>query len=547
VVDWFAPAPKVSPDFIEATKIKKEVKMRRIAFLLIATLLVMGLVLPGCGGGGGGGADTRPPITFAIADAMTDITGENAWDGATMAQDEINAGLGVNVGGVYHKIALVKVDTNEVNGTPDQGVTALQSVIDDVDFVLGGFRTESLTVYREVAMDAQKLFMDCGAATMALTYSVAQDYDTYKYFFRVTPYNDGFLVTSCFKMTSAVGTALKNDLIAEGDAVNPDYQVTAESKLRVAILMENLSWCAGMVDAAKAYLPAYGFSVVGTWLVGATDTDISTTLASIAAAKPHIIFTAFSGPVGAVYSKQKAELGIPAMTIGINVPGTLKAEWTNTDGKCQGEVILDTWAEGMATGPKAVDFFNNFVTKFGDYPGYTAMTYDEIYALKAAIEAVSAANGYTKIADVIKPANIDHLIQYLETTKWTGGVSYPGAYYPMPAIDMGAGKYALSEAQVRALYPSLGTYSKTGWMAYSDFISGQALDAVAHLPHDVVYGPGYATGIGVQWQNGHKVGIWPMDLGSDYDAALTDQYGNWNFQYPGTAALLIPIDGFLAS
>jgi len=520
--------------------------MKRIALLMIANLLVIGLALPGCAGGDRI-EDTRPPITFAIAQAMSDITGEHAWDAATMARDEINAGAGVNVGGVYHRIALVRVDTNEVLGTADQGVSALLAVIDKVDFVLGGFRTENLQVYREVAMDAKKMFMDCGASTMSLTYSVVQDYDRYKYFFRITPCNDAFLLTSFFKITSAAGTALKDALLAKGDAVSEDYRVPGDGKLRVAVIAENTGWPAATALVAQYKVMTLGYAVVGSWLVSATATDISTELSAIAATKPHIIFVAFSGPVGEVYSRQKADLGIPAMTIGINVPGQTKMHWTNTDGRCNGELYLDGWAEGVATGPKTLDFFDAFVNEFGDYPDYTAITYDTIYQLKAAIEAVSAANSWDRIADVIAPTHIDTLIQYIETNKWTAGVSYPTAYYPMPAVDMGGGKYALSEAQVRALYPDLGTYSKTSWMAYPDFILGQDLNSVGHLPHDLVYGPGYATGIGAQWQNGHKVGVWPMDLGRDYDAALTDQYGNWNFEYPGTKPLLIPVEGFLAS
>lgn len=80
--------------------------MEKVVFLVIASILVVGLVLPGCaggggGGGGGGGEDTRPPITFAIAGAMNDATGKHALWGAEMARDEINAGAGVNVGGLY--------------------------------------------------------------------------------------------------------------------------------------------------------------------------------------------------------------------------------------------------------------------------------------------------------------------------------------------------------------------------------------------------------------------------------------------------------------
>jgi len=37
-----------------------------------------------------------------------------------------------------------------------------------------------------------------------------------------------------------------------------------------------------------------------------------------------------------------------------------------------------------------------------------------------------------------------------------------------------------------------------------------------------------------------------MDLGPGAEAALTDQYGCWNFEYPGTADIVIPIEGFLA-
>jgi len=511
---------------------------------LILVALIAGMM--GCGGGGGGG-DERPPITFAIAQAMSDISGEHAWDAATMARDEINAGAGVDVGGVYHRIELVRVDTNEVLDTSEQGVSALLSVIDKVDFVLGGFRTENLVVYREVAMDAKKMFMDCGASTMSLTYSVLQDYDRYKYFFRVTPCNDAFLLASFFKMASAAGTPLKEALLAEGDGVVEDYRVPGDGKLRAAVVAENTAWPAAAAMALQYKVGALGYTLVGAWLVSPTATDISTELSAIAATKPHIIFVAFSGPVGEVYSRQKPNLGMPAMTIGINVPGQAKVHWENTDGKCNGELYLDCWAEDMATGPKSLDFFNAFVNEFGDYPGYTAATYDAIYELKEAIEAVSAANSWNKIEDVIAPTHIDALIQYLETNKWTAGVSYPAAYYPMPTVDKGDGKYALSEAQVRALYPGLDTYSETGWMAYVDFILGQELNSVGHLPHDLVYGSGYATAIGAQWQDGHKVGVWPMDFGRDYDAAWTDQYGNWNFQYPGTKPLLIPIEGFLAS
>jgi hypothetical protein len=182
------------------------------------------------------------------------------------------------------------------------------------------------------------------------------------------------------------------------------------------------------------------------------------------------------------------------------------------------------------------------VARTGEYPIYPAGTYNAIYQLKEAIEAVSAAHDWDDIADVVDPANIDALIQYLENSSRVG-TDCRTAYYPMPAIDLGGGVYALSEAQVHALYPTSGTYNQADWLC--------AASGGPHIARDLVYGPSYVTGIGSQWQDGHQVGVWPMQLtvpSKEYwDAALTDRYGCWNFEYPGTVDVVIPIEGFLAS
>ena len=483
----------------------------------------------------------RPAITFAVAGPMAEAPGKHQWWGAELARDEINAGPGVNVGGVYHQIVLVQVGTNEISGTPDEGVTALSTVIDDVDFVLGGY-AGSVAVYREVAMDANRIFMNCGANAGSLQYSVVDNYNRYRYWFKGIPTNEVFFVGgSLFRMIAAIGGILEDALLSYGDAVAADYRVPEDGKLKVALVMDEAPWGDGLVTAAQGWLPLAGFTCVGTWRVSATADNISAELTAVRAAKPHIIFCAFAGSVSIVYSEQKTGLGIPAMTIGVNeIEGHLESHWADTDGKCNGEIQLDGWAEGLQNTPKTTAFLDAFVGKTGEYPIYTAATYDTIYQLKEAIEAVSFAHGWSTIIDVIDPANIDALIQHLETSSYTGPAGTK-AYYPMPATDLGGGAYALSETQVRALYPNLETYDQNDWKCTATVLGGP------HIAHDLVYGPGYQTGIGSQWQDGRKVGVWPMDLGDEYDAALTDQYGCWNFEYPGTVDVVIPIEGFLSS
>ena len=490
----------------------------------------------------GGQSITRPGeppelvITFAIAGPMTDLKGQMQWDGAQMAADEINAAGGITINSTAYPVELVQVETKEMTEGEDgsTGTANLEAVIDDVAFVVGGYRTETLAVYREVAMDAEKIFMNCGAATGSLQFSVVTDYDKYKYWFKSTPYNETFLVKSCFKIATTIGNVLKGTLAtleaANSTQVKDEFKLSnaVGGKLRVHILTEDAVWCAGMVMAAQYYLPLWGFTVTGTTLISPTAADIATEMTAIEALNPHIIFTAFSGSVGDVYSIQKTAMGIAAMTIGINVGAEAIDHWANTEGKCNGEIILDTWAEGLQYTAKTTPFFDAFVAKTGAYPVYTAATYDAIYQLKAAIEATDSLDA-------------DDIIPYLETHSYTG-VAGTTAYYPVPDIRLGGGQYALSEAQVRALY-DLDSYRET-------YVQSQwqvASSSGPHIAHDLVYGPGYSTGIGSQWQDGHKVGIWPMDLGDEYDVALTDQYGCWNFEYPGAVDVVIPIEGFLAS
>ena len=98
--------------------------MKRIVFLIIATILVLGLVLPGC---------TEEPveefdqyITFAVTGPMDDRQGEHHWAGAEMARDEINDDGGVDVGGTIYGIALTEVTPMKSTALLPRALTPLR-------------------------------------------------------------------------------------------------------------------------------------------------------------------------------------------------------------------------------------------------------------------------------------------------------------------------------------------------------------------------------------------------------------------------------------
>ena len=53
--------------------------------------------------------------------------------------------------------------------------------------------------------------------------------------------------------------------------------------------------------------------------------------------------------------------------------------------------------------------------------------------------------------------------------------------------------------------------------------------------HDVTWGPGYVTGVGVQWQDGELKGVWPPADGSwngiQYEGIVDYQLPPWVVEY----------------
>jgi len=520
--------------------------LKKIIFLIIASLLVIGLVLPGCDGEPVE-TDERVPITIGVTGPMTFIQGEDHWAGAEMARDEINGDDfttdGVDVGGTLHKIELVQIETNEILDF-NAGVTALEAEIDDLDFVVGGFRTESVLNYREVAVGpsgAGVMFFNCGAATKALQMSVVDDYDNYKYWFKSTPYNEVFLVTSCLKYVGLVHNMLRT---AAGLGPYPGDP----TQLRLAILMEDAEWCNPMEQPVKDFCAGYGINYTVTQKCASADSDLTSQLQAIDADEPHMIFTILSGPPGKAYGIQQDDYVPYAFSLGINVESQ-DIDY-NADTGAEYHMTLDTWAPGAAVTSFTLDWFDDFVTKTSRWPTYCAATYDAINALVAAIEAT----------DSIDSAD---LIPYMEDPAHAfTGTGATTAWYPKGALDLEpllgagyAGEFALNATQAYELYgDDLVNYygyanftdMAANWLGHGKFADWTTLGG--HVRHDTIYGPGWQTGIGVQWQEIEgewiKVAVWPMflDVPSQafWDAALTDRYGNWNFAYPGTEDLALP-------
>jgi branched-chain amino acid transport system substrate-binding protein len=337
---------------------------KRIFILAMALLLAVSSSTVASGQG---------TIKIGVIGPMKFVQGIGHWNGATMAADEINAKGGIQVGSKKMKIKLIQSDSNEFLNVTD-ATNAMERLMtqDKVDFVVGGFRTEAVLPMQDIAMEHKKIFIGCGAAHPELCERVAKNYNTYKYFFRGTPFNSTYLVRTSFIQVGAAAAVLKQTLNI--------------SKLKVAIVMEKAVWVEPMIPAAEAALPKMGMEIAGIWRPSQVATDVTAELSAIQRSEANIIFTMFSSSVGIPFARQAGELKIPAVQVGINVEAQKEGFWQATQGMGNYVITQDTYARGVEYNELTKPFVDGYIKRFGEVPTYTADTYGAIvYALAPTI------------------------------------------------------------------------------------------------------------------------------------------------------------------
>jgi len=337
-------------------------------------------------------ASAQNTIKIAILGPMSFVQGENHWAGAEMARDEINKAGGINVGGKRMQVELIRGDTNELQSVPD-ATNAMERVItrDKADFVIGGFRSEAVLAMQEVAMDYKKIFLGAGAADAKLGDNVEQNYERYKYWFRVTPTKSPDLFRTLMAVLNTIADQVR--------------QSAKREQVKVALVAEKAAWTEGIVKGVQATLPKMKMEIVGTWQPSPLATDVNAELAAIERADADIVFTSVSGPVGITLARQMGERNMKAIAFGINVEGQKDEFWNAAAGKANYVSTLDTYAEVEIT-PKTIPFVKAFKMRYKKSPTYNAATYDAIMLLKDMIEKEGSTNADKLVAAIEKVEHI---------------------------------------------------------------------------------------------------------------------------------------------
>jgi len=357
----------------------------RIAMMvLIAVLLILPANL----------ALAADPITIGAPLSTAFLYGWDAERGMRLAIEEINAAGGVNVGGTKRPFKVEVIDTRDLEpGVPvSEALLAVEKLILEkkADFIVGGpVRSEAGLAAMDLLSKYKKIsILSTGVLTPAYHARVAENYDKYKYLFRI----------SGEAKWIAVGEQIPA-LVEIGQKFNLD---------RVFIMVQDVAWARGFGGIFAKVMAKKGWTVIGKPEIYPTgSTDFSMGLLKARREKAQVIIIAMDMPESSILLKQWYDLKVPALPFGsIIAAAEQPGFWKATEGK--GEYTLANVVNAGNAPSNASDwtmkFVNAYKKRWGLEPeGYgTSSSYMAVYVLKDAIEKAGTLDSDAVVAALEK-------------------------------------------------------------------------------------------------------------------------------------------------
>jgi branched-chain amino acid transport system substrate-binding protein len=233
-----------------------------------------------------------------------------------------------------------------------------------------------------------------------------------------------------------------------------DLLVTQHKMKTAIIVSEDAAWTTPLDAGYEQCLPKTGLKVLDHIRFSPDTTDFTPIFSKIEAQKPDVMITGISH-VGTQPTVQWKSQQVPIPMFGISSQATNSTFWKDTNGATEGVLYQAVSGPGVAVTPKTLPFVAAYVKKFGNNPSYSGYTsYDEVYMIAEAVRKAGSTDS-------------DKLVAAMEKTDY------------------------------------VGTIGRVAFKPKGD----------PHV-HGLRTGPGYITGLMLQWQDGKQVNIWPKNLAS---------------------------------
>jgi len=264
--------------------------------------------------------------------------------------------------------------------------------------VVGNLRSEVLIAAMDLVAKYKLPYIGSIAATPAMQQKVTENYDKYKYMFRVGLNGPG------------VGMYLSQAMGFMGKEFGFK---------RVYIVHQDVAWAKGTADGLVKWFQGNGWEVVGRDPYPTGATEFTPSINKAIEGKADVILPLFDMPSSGILLKQAKAMQAPPLFAGFISPVAPQGGWDTFEGDVAGMVNLSFEIGNLpvAAVPASVEFFNKYGQKYGPEALATlgghgpAPAYDSVYILKAAIERAGTLDG-------------DALVKALEATDMDGAIGH---------------------------------------------------------------------------------------------------------------------------
>ncbi len=317
------------------------------------------------------------PIVLGAPLPTAFLYGWAADRGFKLAVDEINAAGGVTVGREKRPFKLEVMDTRDLE--PVVPVSDALLVVDklilekNADFIVGGpARSEAALAAMDLLAKYKKVsILSTGALTPAYHKRVGDDYDKFKY---------------CFRISGEVGWLVTGEFVPKLTDIKAKFGLN-----RLFIMVQDVAHARATGDLTAKLAGEKGWEVLGREIYPTGTTDFSVGLLKARKDNAQVILIVMDMPESSVLLKQWFDLKIPALPFGTIIAAAEQPGfWKATEGKgeyCMASVVNAGNAPSNAT-PWTMKFVDAYTKKYGLEPeGYgTSSSYMIPYVLKDAIE-----------------------------------------------------------------------------------------------------------------------------------------------------------------
>jgi branched-chain amino acid transport system substrate-binding protein len=345
-------------------------------------LVAAGAAFTLIGGFGQGAIADEKPIRIGVNTAIQLQVGRDAIDAVRMAVGEINEQGGI----AGSKLDVTVADEGEAaTEGPKVGIAAVNKLTgeDHVNVLIGGYDSGVTLGELPHIARAKTIFLGIGSASPAIQQKVKDDYEHYKFIFRVNPINSAKQANA---LVGFIGGKLKGDL-----GLN-----------KIAILGENAKWVQDMVPLIKKGAESAGLQVPIAEFFDVQTADFSPIFAKIKDTGAQYLILIISHGASDVFVKQWYDAKVPVPIGGIDVKSMDANFFDRVGGKSIAEVSANFVVRAPLT-PSTIAWWDKFVKLYNRPPVYTAPgAYDAVHIYAEAVKRAGSADTEKVIKELEK-------------------------------------------------------------------------------------------------------------------------------------------------